>query len=75
MAKTFRYRLQPGTYERNKIGGTVTVYQVTEMDGSYHEFTGEGVERLGEVVDGELVPDEGDSEADDTSDTSAPDDD
>ncbi len=70
MAKTYRYRLQPGTYER-KSGGTLTVWQEAEADGPYHEFTGEGVERLGEVVEGELVRDE---EQDD-SDTSASDDD
>ena len=49
-SKTFRFRLQPGTYE-SKYGGAITVWQRTVVEGRYQEYSGEGVEALGAVHD------------------------
>lgn len=46
--KTYRFRLQPGTYE-SKYGGSITVWQENVVRGRYQEYSGEGVQPLGAV--------------------------
>lgn len=48
--KTYRFRLQPGTYQsKYEDGGSITVWQKTLVQGRYQEYSGEGVQPLGAV--------------------------